>query len=83
VNVWEDEPAAPKGNLVARNIFQGGNWDGVREEARPYVTFQDNMVDEEAGFLGTPPEDFRLRDDSPAYAIGFQKIPVEKIGPRE
>ena len=82
-NVWEDEPAAPKGNLVARNIFLGGNWDGVREEARPYVTFQDNLVDQDVRFIGEPPADFRLQDDSPAFAVGFQRIPVEEIGTRE
>lgn len=26
-------------------------------------------------------EDYRLRDDSPAFKIGFQQIPVDKIGP--
>jgi hypothetical protein len=82
VDVWEDEPAAPKGNVVARNIFQGGRWDGVREEARPYVRFKDNLIDQEVGFLGSPPGDFRLREDSPAYAVGFQRIPAEKIGLR-
>jgi hypothetical protein len=25
--------------------------------------------------------DYRLRDDSPAYALGFQAIPVSSIGP--
>ncbi|NLV46196.1 MAG: hypothetical protein GXY07_17040, partial [Candidatus Hydrogenedentes bacterium] len=24
--------------------------------------------------------DFRLKEDSPAFAIGFEAIPVEKIG---
>lgn len=80
VNILEDERAAPKGNMVARNISQGGKWDGVRDEARSYVTFEDNMIDEDPGFVGTPPESFQLRDDSPAYKLGFKPIPVEKIG---
>jgi hypothetical protein len=25
-------------------------------------------------------DDYRLRDDSPAYRLGFRRIPVEKIG---
>ena len=83
VGIWEDEPAAPKGNVVARNILQGGKWDGVREEARPYVTFEDNLIDRDVKFVGKPPEDFRLQEDSPAFAIGFQRIPVEKIGQRK
>jgi len=30
----------------------------------------------------SPPEkdDYRLRDDSPAFKLGFQPIPIEKIG---
>jgi hypothetical protein len=80
VGIWEDEPAAPKGNLVARNISQGGTWDGVRDEARSYVTFKDNLVDQEVGFSEESPKNFQLRDDSPAYQVGFKRIPIEKIG---
>jgi hypothetical protein len=80
VNILEDEPAAPKGNYVACNISVGGKWDGVHNQARPYVTFEDNMIDQDPGFVGTPPESFQLRDDSPAYKMGFKPIPVDKIG---
>jgi len=83
VNILADEPAAPKGNLVARNIFVGGRWDGVRTEAKPYVTFADNSIDQEGLFEGTPPQTFRLRDDAPVYELGFKPIPIEKIGLRE
>ena len=91
VDIWEDEPAAPKGNIVARNISQSGSWDGVRNEARPYVTFEDNLVDvfasltddfvlRDVRFVEEPPESFQLRDDSPVYKVGFKRIPTEKIG---
>jgi parallel beta-helix repeat protein len=32
-------------------------------------------------FVDPAHDDFRLRPDSPAFALGFQPIPVEKIGP--
>jgi len=80
VSILQDEPAAPKGNLVARNISYGGRWDGVYNQARPYVTFEDNLVDVDPHFKGTPPQTFELRGDSPAYKIGFKPIPFEKIG---
>ncbi len=32
-------------------------------------------------FVAPERDDFRLRPDSPAFALGFQPIPVEKIGP--
>jgi len=34
-------------------------------------------------FVDPEKEDYRLRDDSPAFKIGFQPIPVEKIGTYE
>ena len=80
VDILQDEPAAPKGNLVARNVSYGGQWDGVYKQARPYVTLRDNFVDEDPHFKGTPPATFELREDSPAYKIGFKPIPFEKIG---
>jgi hypothetical protein len=82
VNILEDEPAAPKGNLVARNVSYQGTWDGVQAQARPYVTFQDNWVDQDPGFVDAAKMSFQLRDDSPVYTRvpGFKKIPFEKIG---
>ncbi|MCX8037052.1 MAG: hypothetical protein N3D11_08425, partial [Candidatus Sumerlaeia bacterium] len=32
-------------------------------------------------FVDESKDDYRLRADSPAFALGFQPIPVEKIGP--
>jgi hypothetical protein len=78
--ILEDEPAAPKGNVVTRNISRGGRWDEVSSDAKPYVTFLDNCVDEDPRFEGRPPETFALEDSSPAFKLGFQRIPFEKIG---
>jgi hypothetical protein len=80
VDIWEDEPAAPKGNIVIRNISQGGKWDEVYDQARSYVTFMDNLIDVDVHFVEEPPKNFQLRDDSPAYKLGFKRIPIEKIG---
>ena len=80
VNILSDQPAAPKGNLVARNISVGGKWDGVHRGARKYVTFKDNMIDKDPHFIDRAKANFQLRDDSPAYKMGFKRIPIEKIG---
>jgi hypothetical protein len=32
-------------------------------------------------FLGPEEDDYRLAPDSPAFALGFKAIPIEKIGP--
>jgi len=84
VGILQDEPAAPKGNLVARNVSFGGQWDGVGSDARRYVTFQDNLVDQDPHLVDAAAKDFRLKDDSPVYrkVPGFQKIPFEQMGLR-
>ena len=56
----------------------GANGDGVDADARPYIQLKDNMVDQDPLFGDRPR--YRLRADSPAYAIGFKPIPFEKIG---
>ena len=80
VRILQEEPAAPRGNVIARNISWGGRWDEVTSDARPYITFSDNCVDEDPLFEDVPPKTFRLRDDSPAYEVGFKAVPFEKIG---
>jgi hypothetical protein len=44
------------------------------------VVLQDNLVGEDPRFVNAAKEDFRLRPDSPAWKLGFQPIPVERIG---
>ncbi|MBN1909506.1 MAG: right-handed parallel beta-helix repeat-containing protein [Pirellulales bacterium] len=88
-DMLDDEPAAPKGNRVVHNVSVGGKWDGVHGNARKYLTLKDNLVDVDPHFT-TPdrlgegkhprPTDFALKTDSPAWSVGFQTLPLEKIG---
>ena len=80
LNLLEDEPLAPKGNVMARNICWGGPWGWTEPKAQPYIKFENNLVDTDPRFLGQPPADFRLADDSPALQLGFRPIPLDKIG---
>ncbi len=79
-NILDDEPYLPKYNTVERNIFVGGKWNGIRPKARPYVKIADNLIDQDPRFVDAANGNFQLRDDSPAYRIGFKRIPFEKIG---
>jgi Right handed beta helix region len=78
VNILEDEPLAPKGNVVGRNICWNGRWGSTEEKALPYVVFKDNLLDTDPQFRDAPT--FELRNDSPAFKLGFQRIPYDKIG---
>ncbi len=42
-----------------------------------------NLVDEDPHFVDADQHNFQLRPDSPAWQLGFQKIPVEQIGLRD
>ncbi len=74
---------------MLHNVSYDGTWDGVQGEARKYQTIEDNLVDEDPHFAtpdrirqGKPPRaaDFTLKADSPAWAIGFKKLPLEQMG---
>ncbi len=80
LELMADEPKAPKGNIIARNICMGGKWDDIEEKARPLLTLQDNLINEDPHFVDAAKLDFRLKDDSPAFKAGFKPIPIEKIG---
>lgn len=76
----DDEPAVPKGNLIARNICVGGKWDEFEKKAQAHLTVKDNLLDADPRFVDAASGNFQLRDDSPAWKLGFQRIPIEKIG---
>jgi hypothetical protein len=44
------------------------------------VKFEDNLVDVDPLFVDATNRNFRLKEDSPAFKIGFKPIPIEEIG---
>lgn len=97
VNILDENPKSPCGNVVRRNIFWAGNaenlrrvnrgaapqdtwWNHIEARIKPLVKIEDNLVNEDPKFVDEKAGDFQLRADSPAWKLGFQRIPVEKIG---
>lgn len=80
VKILDDNPKAPVGNVIARNICVGGRWDDVEDKARPLLKFEDNLVGTDPLFVDAKNVNFQLREDSPAWKLGFKRIPIEKIG---
>ena len=68
---------APVGNIIRSNISVGGRWDGIQNAAKKYVTVENNLIDEDPHFVNADKGDYRLRPDSPAFALGFEPIPYE------
>ncbi|MBI5821152.1 MAG: right-handed parallel beta-helix repeat-containing protein [Verrucomicrobia bacterium] len=97
VNLLDDEPKKPKGNIVRRNIFWQGTgenlrrvakgqpikdtwWDAIEPRIKPLVKLENNLINEDPKFVDEKAGNFQLRENSPAWKLGFQRIPVEKIG---
>jgi hypothetical protein len=83
---YAKEDGVPPGNiLAAHNISVGSEllkitWDANKE----MVELRDNLTDADPLFVDPPTKtfggDFRLKNDSPAWQLGFKAIPFEKIG---
>ncbi len=55
-------------------------WDNITPSVRSLVTLEDNLINVDPRFVDEKAGNFQLRDDSPAWKLGFERIPVEKIG---
>ncbi len=69
VNVLKDE----RPNILARNIVV--RCRSFRNRGKQECV--DNLIGRDPRFAG---RNFQLRDDSPAYQLGFRRIPVGRIG---
>ena len=85
-----DNPGTPVGNVVARNVYIGGNWNGTKTgqwqggsiwgKAAEFNTIEDNFEEQLTSIADPEKGDFTLRSDSPALKAGFEQIPWQKIG---
>jgi hypothetical protein len=80
VNILKEDPMAPRGDVIARNICVGGRWGDFEDKAKPMVTFQDNLLDADPRFVDPAHGNYQLRPDSPAWRLGFRRLPLDKIG---
>lgn len=77
----------PGGHLVARNVCVG-KWLKVYWHATEnQLKLEHNLTNAASPFVKTPNDrspatDFALPPDSPAWKLGFERIPLEQIGPR-
>jgi len=55
-------------------------WDAIAPAVHNLVKLEDNLVNVDPKFVDEQAGNFQLRADSPAWNLGFQRIPVEKIG---
>lgn len=75
--ILDNDPFAPHGNVIRRNVCWGGTWSHIEPVALPMLAMSENLTDEDPLFVDPAAGDYRLRDDSPAWALGFERLPLE------
>jgi hypothetical protein len=78
--ILEEQPMAPKNILFDKNIIVGARWLSTEPDAKGALIEKDNLFEKNPGFVDAEHLNFQLKDDSPAFKMGFQRIPLEKIG---
>jgi len=87
VNILDDDPNIPKRNVFRSNVSAGGLWDDIHKGTRKYQTVEKNLVlDEQPNWITLEKDargnllDIRFKDPRAVEAIGYETIPVGKIG---
>jgi hypothetical protein len=62
-------------------IARGGKLEEVDLDGWKKLGQDEHSITADPRFVNAAQDDFRLRPDSPAFRLGFQAIPVERIGP--
>lgn len=74
--------------MIARNVC-AGKWLEVGWHLTPEtLRLESNLTNAASSFVASQTDqshapDFQLKRDSPAWALGFKRLPLEEIGLRE
>jgi len=86
-DIMDDEPNIPKRNVFRTNVSAGGLWDDIHQGTRKYQTVERNLVfDQDKDWIrltkGENGQPLRLEFKDPAAlsAIGFEPLPLDKMG---
>jgi len=76
------DDGVPPGNIsILRNICVGSEllkttWGATKD----MILVGDSLVGQDPNFIDAANGDFRLKDDSPAFKLGFKPLPTDQIG---
>lgn len=85
IDIWEDSPAIPKGNIVTNNVLYKTGAMVIASEASTYGTINNNLTlstSDDPGFVDEANQNFALRSDSTIYQQlpNFQAINFDQMG---
>lgn len=70
---WENPPES-------KAYRQEEWWYHIQQSVYDLLTIENNLAGVDPKFVDEQAGNFQLREDSPAWKMGFEKIPFEKIG---
>lgn len=78
----------PDDNVVVRNVCVGKWLEAGWHADAGMLRLESNLTNAAPSLIASPNDqsratDFELKKDSPAWALGFRRIPIEQIGLRE
>ena len=78
----------PDDNVIVRNVCVGKWLEAGWHATSAMLRLENNLTNAAPSLVALPNDqsratDFQLKKDSPAWALGFRRIPVEQIGLRE
>lgn len=78
----------PDDNVIVRNVCVGKWLEAGWHATAGLLRLESNLTNAAPSLVASPNEqsratDFELKKDSPAWALGFRRIPVEQIGLRD
>ena len=76
---WEGDGAFLR-RLFQRKPIPDTWWKAIEHKVVDLVKLEDNLVNVDPRFSDTERECFQFQKDSPAWKLGFEPIPTEKIG---
>lgn len=87
VGILDDDPGVPKRNVFARNLSAGGKWDDIAASIRQHQTVENNLAfDSDPDWIKLQkdaagrPQRLEFKDNAAVRAIGFEALPLEKMG---
>jgi hypothetical protein len=82
VSIATNNPAATLGNIIQNNIsYSNTAWIGWFYGAQTNVAVANNFTSGDPQFVNYAQRQFGLATNSPAWALGFQPIPMNRFGP--
>jgi len=78
--ILDEAPPEPRGNRIERNVAYHSKWMDLPGTDPALVVQADNWTEGDPGFIDVSKEDFEIRPDSDVWAIGFEALPLKKMG---